>query len=73
MHRCSKITAAAILAASIAACDENLSKFAGPTPNLEPTFASIQREIFETAEAGGRRACVECHTNVGRNPAGRRA
>ena len=28
------------------ACDEKLSKIAGPSPNLEPTFASIQRDIF---------------------------
>lgn len=53
-----------------AACDENLADIAGPsTPNLEPTFASIQREIFETPEAGGRRSCISCHTDVGRVPA----
>ncbi len=51
-------------------CDEKLSSIAGPTPTLEPTFSSIQREIFESTDAAGRTACVACHTNVGRNPAG---
>ena len=52
------------------ACDENLSTLAGPTPNLEPTFASIQSEVFETTDSSGRSACTRCHTNVGRNPSG---
>ena len=56
------------IVATATACDENLSTLAGPTPNLEPTFASIQREIFETTDVAGRVACVNCHTNVGRNP-----
>ena len=42
------------------ACDENLSKIAGPSPNLEPTFASIQRDIFETADSAGRVSCTGC-------------
>jgi hypothetical protein len=58
------------LAVLAAACDEGLSTIAGPTPDLEPTFSSIQREIFETTDAAGRTACVTCHTNVGRTPAG---
>jgi len=49
------------LAAGSAACDESLSDLAGPSPNLEPTFASIQREIFETTDTAGRTACVNCH------------
>ena len=53
-----------------AACDEKLSKIAGPTPNLEPTFASVQSQIFETTDSAGRVACTNCHTNVGRNPSG---
>ena len=53
-----------------AGCDEKLSSLAGPTPNLEPTFASVQREIFETTDVAGRQACTACHTNVGRNPSG---
>jgi hypothetical protein len=61
-----------LLAATVtlAACDEKLSSLAGPTPNLEPTFASIQKEIFETTDSAGRVACTGCHTNVGRVPAG---
>jgi len=43
------------------ACDESLSKLAVPTPSLEPTFASVQKEIFETTDAAGRVACVNCH------------
>jgi hypothetical protein len=53
-----------------AACDEKLSDLAGPTPNLEPSFASIQREIFQTTDSSGRVLCTGCHTNVGRTPAG---
>ena len=52
------------------ACDEKLSTVAGPTPNLEPTFASIQSDIFQTTEGASRRRCLECHTSTGRNPAG---
>ena len=56
--------------ATLVACDEKLSSIAGPTPNLEPTFASVQREIFETTDSAGRTACTTCHTNTGRNPSG---
>ena len=56
------------IVAATAGCDENLSTLAGPTPSLEPTFSSIQRDIFETTDTAGRVACVSCHTNVGRNP-----
>src|SRR5438034_11255614 len=58
----------ALLAAGAAACDEKLSTLAGPTPNLEPTFASVQKEIFESTDTAGRVACVNCHTSTGRNP-----
>ncbi len=51
-----------------AACDEKLSELAGPSPNLGPTFASIQREILEKTDSSGRAACTNCHTDVGRNP-----
>lgn len=44
-------------------CDETLSDITGPTPNLEPRFSSIQREIFDAS-------CVGCHTSQGRSPAG---
>jgi hypothetical protein len=53
-----------------AACDEGLATIAGPTADLEPTFSSIQRDIFEASDSSGRSACVSCHTNVGRTPAG---
>jgi len=52
------------------ACDEKLSSLAGPTPNLEPTFSSIQRDIFEATDSAGRAACTQCHTSTGRNPSG---
>jgi hypothetical protein len=55
---------------SWAACDEKLSTVAGPTPALEPTFSSIQHDIFESTDSSGRAACTNCHTNVGRNPSG---
>jgi hypothetical protein len=61
------VTAAA---AMFSACDEKLSTIAGPSPNLAPTFASVQSEIFEKADSAGRPACTNCHTAVGRNPAG---
>jgi hypothetical protein len=53
-----------------AACDEKLSSVAGPTPNLEPTFASIQRDIFEATDSSGRTACTQCHSSTGRTPSG---
>jgi hypothetical protein len=70
MRRQIAITVFCGLAALGAACDEKLSDVAGPTPNLEPTFASIQREIFNTQDSSGRLACIQCHTNVGRTPTG---
>lgn len=54
-----------VLVVSVAACDEKLADVAGPTPNLEPTFSSIQREIFSNSDSSGRVACTQCH-----NPAG---
>jgi hypothetical protein len=59
-----------LLATLVPACDEKLSELAGPSPALSPTFASIQQEIFNTTDHAGRTACVNCHTGVGRNPAG---
>ena len=53
------------------ACDEKLSTLAGPTPNLEPTFAAMQAEVFEKTDSAGRAACTNCHNNIaGRNPSG---
>jgi len=64
------LTAIVWLAGLSAACDEKLRDLAGPSPNLKPTFASIQHEIFETTDGAGRPACINCHTNQGRNPTG---
>ena len=60
----------AVAGAMLAACDENLSDLTGPTRNLQPTFSSIQSQIFEASDSSGRSACTTCHTNVGRNPSG---
>jgi hypothetical protein len=69
MVRSTKLIAlVAALALGLAGCDEQLSEVAGPTPELEPTFSSIQREIFNTTDAGGRQACITCHVAGG--PAG---
>lgn len=53
------------LVALSAGCDEKLSDLTGPTPNLEPKFASIQREIFSTQDSSGRLACSSCHVAGG--------
>ena len=42
-----RVLGALAIVASAAACDESLSTLPSPTPSLEPTFSSIQREIFE--------------------------
>lgn len=46
-------------------CDEALTDLTGPTPNLEPTFTSIQQEIFSSGDSSGRPACTQCHNAVG--------
>jgi hypothetical protein len=46
-------------------CDEALSDLTGPTPNLEPTFSSIQQEIFSSGDSSGRPACTQCHNAFG--------
>ena len=68
MHVYRYMVGAALLAVSIgsAACDESLSDVTGPTPNLVPTFSSIQSEIFSNSDSSGRAACTQCHTAVGR-------
>jgi hypothetical protein len=61
----------ALLLPLAAGCDEKLSDIAGPSPNLQPTFSSIQREILETTDASGRAACTQCHSDAGgRTPSG---
>jgi hypothetical protein len=65
------ILAVVAAACLFAACDEKLSNIAGPTPDLTPTFSSIQRDIFTAADSTGRPACTGCHTNAnGRTPSG---
>ena len=54
--------AALMLALAVAGCDEKLSDLTGPTPDLEPTFSSIQQNIFQTTDSAGRAACTNCHT-----------
>jgi hypothetical protein len=68
--RTSAIVIVALASVTAAGCDQKLSTLAGPTPSLEPTFASVQSQIFESTDVAGRQACVNCHTNVGRNPSG---
>ena len=65
-----QLSLVALVLVGAVACDEKLSDVAGPSPNLEPTFTSIQHEIFETRDASGRAACTECHTDAGRTPSG---
>ena len=64
------IVIVALACLTLTGCDQKLSSLAGPTPDLEPTFASVQSQIFESTDVAGRQACVNCHTNVGRNPSG---
>ena len=54
------LVAAAVFAGT-AACDEALTDLTGPTPNLEPTFSSIQRDILSATDSSGRPACTNCH------------
>ena len=56
-------------ALAIAGCDEKLSSITGPTPDLSPSFSSIQRTIFSASDSSSRLACVGCHTDQGRVPA----
>jgi hypothetical protein len=64
------IVIVALACLTLTGCDQKLSSLAGPTPDLEPTFASVQSQIFESTDVAGRQACVNCHTNVGRTPSG---
>ena len=64
--RVRQVMLAAALIVGAGGCDEKLSDVAGPTPDLEPTLSSIQREIFNTTDSSGRVACIQCHTDNGR-------
>ena len=63
MKRSGHYLAAAVLVMCTAGCDENLRDFAGPTPDLQPTFTSIQRDIFSTTDSAMRQACTNCHNS----------
>ncbi|MFN2447312.1 MAG: hypothetical protein ABR606_17220 [Vicinamibacterales bacterium] len=65
MRRAAMVLATVALAVTAAGCDEQLSDLTGPTPNLEPTLTSIQREIFNTTDSSGRVACTQCHNTAG--------
>ena len=60
------LTGLLVLALANAACDEKLSSITGPTPNLSPTFTSIQQTLFNVTDPSGRLACVQCHSDQGR-------
>jgi hypothetical protein len=60
---------AALVFAGTAGCDEALSSLTGPTPDLTPTFSSIQSQIFAATDSSGRLACTGCH-NPQLRPAG---
>jgi hypothetical protein len=59
------LVTAAVLAVMTAGCDEQLRDVAGPTPDLEPTFSAIQRDIFNSTDQAGRTACTSCHNAQG--------
>jgi hypothetical protein len=67
------MAASALAVASITAtgCDESLRDLTGPTPDLQPTFSSIQNEIFNKTDPSGRLACTQCHNPGGAPFAGR--
>jgi hypothetical protein len=60
-----RVLVIAAVMVTCAGCDENLRDFAGPTPNLEPTFSAIQRDILSAADSAGRPACTSCHNAQG--------
>ena len=70
MKRICLCAAWALMVLTNAGCDEKLSTITGPTPELTPTFSSIQRTIFNVTDSSGRLACVQCHTDQGRTPSG---
>lgn len=65
-----RLVLACFLLVAAAGCDEKLSTVTGPTPQLEPTFHAIQRDIFNARDLAGRQACTDCHSDQGRNPSG---
>lgn len=70
MRRSTTLCALLFTAAVTYGCDEKLSDITGPTPDLQVSFTSVQQQIFNATDAAGRQACITCHTDQGRNPAG---
>jgi hypothetical protein len=64
------IMSLAVLVVIGSGCDEKLRDIAGPTPDLQPTFASIQRDVFNAADSTGRPACTSCHSANSARPPG---
>ena len=58
-------TVCTVAGLACASCDEKLSRITGPTPDLVPTFTSIQQNIFTSSDSSGRAACTNCHTTAG--------
>jgi hypothetical protein len=65
MRRAGYVFAAVMMLVMTLGCDESLREFAGPTPDLEPTFSAIQRDIFNAPDSAGRLACTGCHNPNG--------
>jgi hypothetical protein len=65
MTRVFLFTVCAAVGLVVASCDEKLSSITGPTPDLAPTFTSIQQNIFTATDSSGRPACTNCHTTAG--------
>ena len=65
MRRAGYGFAAVMMLVMTLGCDESLREFAGPTPDLEPTFSAIQRDIFNAPDSAGRLACTGCHNPTG--------
>jgi hypothetical protein len=59
-----------VAAFGASSCDERLHDVTGPSPDLQPTFTSIQAEIFDTTDLAGRTSCLTCHTDQARTPTG---
>ncbi|MGE3840402.1 MAG: hypothetical protein AB7I50_02325 [Vicinamibacterales bacterium] len=65
--RLAMVVGLVLVGATASGCDERLSDITGPTPDLQPTFSSIQKEILlSTAQT----ACSNCHNAVNARFAG---
>ena len=60
-----RIISLVMLVVTCVGCDEKLRDVAGPTPDLQPTLASIQQHIFNAPDSSGRPGCISCHNAVG--------